>query len=450
MEVINIRDPRSGNATANLRGRASVFDIPVDLARCVLFPMLTLRELGNLSGVNHSFRNFILNGHAKRLCDDLGAWSLVEESAMSPLELLDMWFEQPYALSCGENHGAMLSPSGTLLLWQEHAQRTPVALPDTTKVKAVSCGHGHTLILSINGQVYASGLNDHGQLGLADRNNRDVVELVPMSESVIDIKAGNGFSLFLTSSNRLLWSGTLNIASSAEGSEVLVPTEVIFKHKAANEKIKQIAAGALHVLVLTSLGRLYSAGDPQHNRLGRIISPEEPPYELHHVSINKRPEASIVQISAGATHSLILFANGEVFTFGQSSSGELGLPRFMDALSAQPIPNLPKALAVSAGIHHSLILAATKNKIVAFGMGALGQLGYRVSFWSSSYPRDSSLPQDECKRIKYVSAGNGFSACLSGDGADLFACGKSSMCAGAGSGVKSGTVLPVFTRVPED
>lgn len=79
----------------------------------------------------------------------------------------------------------------------------------------------------------------------------------------------------------------------------------------------------------------------------------------------------------------------------------------------------------------------------------MGQLGYRASFWASTYPRDSPLPTDESKRIKFISAGNGFSACLSSDRSDLFACGKSSMCAGAGYGVNAGTVLAVFSRVPE-
>ena len=431
----------------------SVFNVPLDLIRCVLFPMLTYRDLGNLSGVCSEWRSYIVTKHARQLCDSLGASETCKESQMSPLELLDLWNSGQSSLACGDSHAAMVTRNGHVLLWRENTCRTriPLALsPREPTAIGISCGHHHTMILLSNGTVLAFGRNDRGQLGLTDKNDRDEPCMIQSKERFEAVKAGENFTLFLTRRNTLAWTGLLNIASNGIVNEVAIPTEIPFPQRKQGERIVSISAGARHILVLTNLGRLLSAGDADVQLLGRSISSEQKASELNPVQFAWRPEnASIVQIAAGLSHSLVLFGDGSVFTFGTSSSGELGLPRFSDASTAQPIPNLPKAIAVSAGSHHSLILTVTKNKIVAFGMGALGQLGYRASFWSSTYPRDSLLPKDERKRIKYLAAGNGFSACLSGDGEDLFACGRTSLCAGAGNGSKSGNVIASFSRVPE-
>lgn len=47
-------------------------------------------------------------------------------------------------------------------------QRLPRLIPHLThiRVKAVAAGYAHVLLLSAEGQLYAAGYNDRGQLGL--------------------------------------------------------------------------------------------------------------------------------------------------------------------------------------------------------------------------------------------------------------------------------------------
>jgi alpha-tubulin suppressor-like RCC1 family protein len=428
----------------------SVFNVPLDIVRCVFLPMLTFADLGNLSAVCKDWRAYLLKKYAKEISLKLGCNDLARESKMTIFELLQLWQNAGSPLACGESHAAMISKDGTVLKWSEFATRTRVQLP-RVRAHSVSCGDNHTVIVTSEGTVFVQGSNSHGQLGLGDRTDRPFPVILALPFKVSLCRAGGKYTLFVSkNSNGLYFAGQLNATVPVAASTALVPTEMPFKCRKDGERIVQIAAGTMHILVLTDHQRLLSAGASERFRLGRSVSEEQPAAELHDVAFADRPEATaIVQIAAGTTHSLVLFANGAVFTFGQSLSGELGLPGYRDAIIAQIIPNLPKAIAVSAGSHHSLILTAETNKIVAFGMGALGQLGYRSSFWSSTFPQQSPLPRDEDKRIKFVAAGSGFSACLSGDCEDLFTCGRSSLCAGAGLGVKNGTVLTIFSRVPD-
>jgi alpha-tubulin suppressor-like RCC1 family protein len=435
----------------------TLLSVPMDLVHFVLLEYLDLSDLAQLAAVCRTWQRFIMVKHAKLLCEGVVTKDLLKESKMTPLELLDFWKHGQQRVSCGEDHGAMITKSGVVLMWREGHRRSPVVgMPAGLKAISVSCGYGHTLIIGSDNHAYSFGSNNFGQLSTGDHIERLLPTrvLMPADEKIVNAVCGKGFSLFSTSANKLFWSGDLDVdAKDAKQGIVMpeYPCEIALTNFERNEKITKICAGAKHILVLTNRNRLFSAGRNEHLQLGRLISPESSSRCLGLVEINTYPSCrAIVQISAGVAHSLILFGDGSVYSFGKSSSGELGLPRFEDAVFPRKIPNLPNALALSAGHQHSLILAAEENKIVAFGMGALGQLGYRASFWSSTYPRDSPLPKDHARRIKYLGAGGGFSVCLSGDCQELFACGKSSLCAGAGHGENSGSVLPFFSRVPEE
>uniref|UniRef100_A0A6T0D260 Uncharacterized protein n=1 Tax=Emiliania huxleyi TaxID=2903 RepID=A0A6T0D260_EMIHU len=83
-------------------------------------------------------------------------------------------------------------------------------------------------------------------------------------------------------------------------------------------------------------------------------------------------------VAAGARHSLALSSGGSVFSFGWGVCGQLGhgdkrsrlVPeRICGALAAV------RAVAVSAGCEHSLVLAAG-GAVYSFGYGSHGRLGH--------------------------------------------------------------------------
>lgn len=69
------------------------------------------------------------------------------------------------------------------------------------RVQSLSCGGDHSLLLDAGGAVWASGWNEHGQLGTGDSKNRyQPVRLEALRGLDIVGVAGGGYahSLFLT------------------------------------------------------------------------------------------------------------------------------------------------------------------------------------------------------------------------------------------------------------
>ena len=80
--------------------------------------------------------------------------------------------------------------------------------------------------------------------------------------------------------------------------------------------------------------------------------------------------------AAGEQHSLVVVQCGAVFSFGHGWCGQLGhgdeedlsVPKRIEALAEQ------RALAVSAGGGHSIVVAASGH-VYTFGLGTCGRLG---------------------------------------------------------------------------
>jgi alpha-tubulin suppressor-like RCC1 family protein len=126
------------------------------------------------------------------------------------------------------------------------------------------CGFNHTLVLTMGGEVYAWGLNDHGQIGNGT-NGKNVSQSTPLKL--------NGFN---------------------------------------DEKVVMISSGYNHSMALTESGRVFSWGDNRRRQLG-IINEQlsNKPSEL---LLNN--EISIKKISCGYEHSLLLSRNGDIYWFG--------------------------------------------------------------------------------------------------------------------------------------
>jgi hypothetical protein len=67
------------------------------------------------------------------------------------------------------------------------------------KVKAISCGLRHALVLTESGCVYSWGQNSFGQLGVGDFKNREIPTLVILNNEIIEkISCGQSHSLLLS------------------------------------------------------------------------------------------------------------------------------------------------------------------------------------------------------------------------------------------------------------
>ena len=97
---------------------------------------------------------------------------------------------------------------------------------------------------------------------------------------------------------------------------------------------------------------------------------------LQDIFLDRQTLNKIVSISAGDNHSLLLDKQGDVYSFGNNGSGQLGRQTLKDNSAQIPtkIPELNNIIAMSAGSLHSLLLDKQGN-VYSFGDNRFGQLG---------------------------------------------------------------------------
>lgn len=87
----------------------------------------------------------------------------------------------------------------------DNVYRTDYEKIDFVNPKQISCGDNHTLVLNTNGELFATGKNSEGQLGLSDSNDRNILIKNDSVENVERIKAMDDFSVIeLEDTNEIL------------------------------------------------------------------------------------------------------------------------------------------------------------------------------------------------------------------------------------------------------
>ena len=130
--------------------------------------------------------------------------------------------------------------------------------------------------------------------------------------------------------------GRPNISTSGTES---TPSKVILQ---AGVTLTQASAGTFYFLALASDGSLYSWGDNEYGQLGRHTYDNADQW-ANEVTF-PTGVSRFVQISAGYSHSLAIGSDGNLYSWGDNSKGQLG----RSASSTQD--GTPRRVAMPAGI----------------------------------------------------------------------------------------------------
>ena len=168
------------------------------------------------------------------------------------------------------------------------------------------------------------------------------------------------------------------------------PSEVSYTTLYLPEKIRYIASGDDHFLLLSKSGKVYSAATtPDGNTFGQLgveTQPNDPLLNPHPIPISQDP---ITQIAAGERHALALTSRGEVYSWGSNAQGQL-LQQFSRNNFTCPsptlvpfqrlIPGIQSVDGIAAGGANSFIVATVNGdvEVYASGSGMWGQLGSGV------------------------------------------------------------------------
>lgn len=249
-------------------------------------------------------------------------------------------------------------------------QAVPTRIEGLDNVKAVAAGGRHSLVLLQNGDVYSFGENRDGQLGHGDKEQRYVPEKIAGISNAKDVIAGRFHSFILLENGDLYgfgrnWAGWLGVGDQ---EEKLTPTRV-----AGISNVQKVAAGENHTLALLKNGDVYSFGHRDGGRLG--LGPDVPQHVTAPLKISFPGSAR--DVAANMHHSLVVLQNGDVYSFGHSGDGKLGLlepPGRTTFNTPQKIDSLGSAKAVATGVTHSLVLLENGD-LYTFGSNSYGELG---------------------------------------------------------------------------
>ncbi|KAL2098053.1 hypothetical protein ACEWY4_007260 [Coilia grayii] len=173
-------------------------------------------------------------------------------------------------------------------------------------------------------------------------------------------------------------------------------------------KIAAVCVGATHVALLTEEGALL------HWISSDVSSLQKCPANLQN--------RQVVQVTCGDHHSLALTKDGQLFTWGQNSNGQLGLGKGEPStLSPQPLKSLAgiPLSQISAGGDHSFALSLS-GAVFGWGKNTAGQLGLGSK---NDIPVPVQVTSLNFKKTVHISCGGEHTAVLTKDGL-VFTCGS--------------------------
>lgn len=230
-------------------------------------------------------------------------------------------------------------------------------LKNFTQIVSISSGYNHIIFLDINGDIWGTGTNEQGQLGLGDFEDRKIPTKITLNTSknisCTSIYCGEEFSIFIDS-NYSFWGTGKN-----EYYQLGLFGAIKFCKPTLNEKLKDIdfvACGKNYTFTINSSGIIFSFGRNQFGQLGLGTSTCK---ELPTMVLFENG-CKIISISCGHFHSLFLSDKGIVYACGLNSNSQLGKPDTGIQVYPRKI-KIPKIRKIDAGTENSICIDEENN-----------------------------------------------------------------------------------------
>jgi alpha-tubulin suppressor-like RCC1 family protein len=228
---------------------------------------------------------------------------------------------------------------GNLGLETEDEQLTPTLIeaPDLGRIVAIAAGSFYSLLLNSEGHVF-----HFGQIISSDQCNLLPTRIITSDLGRVVAIAANGFhSLFLNSQGQVFSFGRSDNGQLGLGNKEDREIPTLLEYPELG-RIIAISAGYFHSLILNSQGQVFAFGSNGNGELGKDYQDSSLVAKCINtpVLIKSPLIGKIVAISAGDHHSLIINTKGQIFGFGINENGQLGLGDIRNRYSPTLIPNL--------------------------------------------------------------------------------------------------------------
>jgi alpha-tubulin suppressor-like RCC1 family protein len=229
------------------------------------------------------------------------------------------------------------------------------------KVTTFAYGSYHTLALTQNGELFAWGGNSLGQLGdvlTTGSSKPKQITNIESKSKIIDMACGMAHNLALTEDGEVFAWGCNDYGQVGSDSYKGLPIKVDIK-----DKVTAISCGFNHSMVLTKSGQVYSWG---HNRFGQLgIDNNKDQNKPQLIDIGKK--VIIQKICCGNDHNLLLSKDREVYTFGKNSCGQLGIGNKENKNEPVKIESSVKFNDIAASIFNNISVAVSDLSCYVWG-----------------------------------------------------------------------------------
>ncbi|MGD9605684.1 MAG: leucine-rich repeat protein [Bacilli bacterium] len=306
-------------------------------------------------------------------------------------------------------HYMALTSQGRLFAWgnntsgqlgdgTQNAKLVPIEITSYFNLLAneviidVAVGSAHNIAITSHQRVFSWGKNNFGQLG----DNSTVDKLLPTditgnfafssSDLIAQIDSAGNHNFLRTQSGVIYSWGYNFYGQLGNGDKInqLLPVNITSQFSLANgEIIQDIDTSSSHTFAISNLNHVYSWGNNQNAQLGYQTTMITP-YQMDN-QLSLQTSEFVLDVSVGASYSLVLTSSGRVLAFGSNSAGQLGANSTDQAISVPTdITSLfvtsadDKIVKIIAGRYHAIAMTS-KGRIFGWGNNYSGQIGHLAS-----------------------------------------------------------------------
>ncbi|MCA8837601.1 MAG: putative Ig domain-containing protein [Proteobacteria bacterium] len=269
---------------------------------------------------------------------------------------------RPYSITATSANGEVDSATAGIAVSPE-----PLRL-----ISQASLGDDYTCTVSSDSKLNCWGKNTNGELGLGDTDDRNTPFRAGLDTDWSALSAGGNHACATKTTGELYcWGSNLyGQLGTGTGTDLATPTQV-----GTDTDWAVLSAGNLHTCATKTTGELYCWGNHFNGRIGiagSVDSNFDSPTQVG-------TDTDWLSVSAGNLHTCATKTTGELYCWGNHTSGQLGTGSSVldDFSSPVPVGTRTNWVAVSTGDTHTCAIN-NAGRLHCWGDNSNGQLGFNI------------------------------------------------------------------------